>query len=129
MKRRNFILFIFFSIILAGSCTKLNENVGSNLTQGQVSKDSSYAAILLQGVYASLELTFTNFLEIFALSELTTDEAIAPTRANNWDDNGMWRVLHQQKYDPSNVVIHDCFNHLSGVVHAATDMLQYKPSP
>jgi hypothetical protein len=129
MKRRNFILFIFFSIILAGSCTKLNENVGSNVTQGQVATDSSFAALLLQGVYASLEWTFTSFLEVFALSELTTDEAIAPTRGNNWDDNGMWRVLHQQKYDPSNVVIHDCFNHLSGVVHAATDMLQYKPSP
>jgi len=128
MKRRNFILFIFFSIILAGSCTKLNENVGSNVTQGQVATDSSYSAILLQGVYSSLEFTFTSFLEVFALSELTTDEAIAPTRGNNWDDNGMWRVLHQQKYDPSNSVIHDCFNHLSGVVYAATDMLQYKPS-
>jgi len=125
VKNRSFILIIFCSIILAGSCTKLNENVGANLTQGQVSRDSSYAAILLQGVYASLEFTFTSFLEIFPLSELTTDEAIAPTRANNWDDNGQWRVFHQQKYDPNNKIIHDCFNHLSGVVYAATDMLQY----
>ncbi|HYK47574.1 MAG TPA: RagB/SusD family nutrient uptake outer membrane protein, partial [Parafilimonas sp.] len=74
------------------------------------------------------EWTFTSFLEVFALSELTTDEAIAPTRGNNWDDNGIWRVLHQQKYDPNNSVIHDCFKSLSGVVYAATDMLQYKPT-
>ena len=125
MKRSGFILIISF-IVLADSCTKLNEDVGANLTQGQVTTDSSYAAILLQNAYSSLEWTFTGFLEIFALSELTTDEAIAPTRGNNWDDNGMWRVLHQQKYDPSSKVIHDCFISLSGVVYAATDVLQYK---
>ncbi len=125
MKPIKFILFISF-IVLANRCTKLNEDVGANLTQGQVTTDSSYAAILLQSVYSSLEWTFTGFLEVFALSELTTDEAIAPTRGNNWDDNGMWRVLHQQKYDPSSKVVHDCFNSLSGVVYAATEMLQYK---
>jgi len=125
MRRPGFVLFASF-ILLAHSCTKLNEDVGANLTQGQVTTDSSYAAILLQSVYSSLEWTFTGFLEIFPLSELTTDEAIAPTRGNNWDDNGMWRVLHQQKYDPNNKVVHDCFNSLSGVIYAATDMLQYK---
>ena len=125
MKRRGLILFISF-MVLADSCTKLNEDVGANLTQGQVTTDSSYAAILLQNAYSSLEWTFTGFLEVFALSELTTDEAIAPTRGNNWDDNGMWRVLHQQKYDPNSTVVHDCFKSLSGVVYAATDMLQYR---
>jgi hypothetical protein len=128
MKRSRVFLIIFFSIMFADSCTKLNEDVGSNLTQGQVSTDSSYASILLAGVYNSLEIPFTGFLQIFPLSELTTDEAIAPTRANNWDDNGQWRVFHQQKYDPNNAVIHDCFKSLSGVIYAATDMLQYKPT-
>jgi len=126
--KSTFILIMFLSTIFFASCTKLNENVGANATQGQVAKDSSYASILLQGVYSSLEWTFTSYLEIFPLSELTTDEAIAPTRGNNWDDNGQWRVLHQQKYDPNNVVIHDCFKSLSGVIYAATDMLQYKPT-
>ena len=44
---------------------------------------------LLQGVYASLEYTFTSYQEIFPLSDLTTDEAIAPTRGGDWDDNGI----------------------------------------
>ena len=71
----------------------------------------------------------TDFLQVFALSELTTDEAIAPTRGNNWDDNGVWRVLHQQKWDANNDRINVTFNSLGGVVFAATDVLQYHVNP
>lgn len=126
MKYIGLLLFsMLFTII---SCTKLQEKLGGNLSPVQVSADSLAPAILLQGVYNSMEFTFTSYLQVFALSDLTTDEAIAPTRGSNWDDNGQWRVFHQQKYDPNNPVIHDCFNSLSGVVFAATDMLQYKPT-
>ena len=62
------------------------------------------------------------------MSDISTDEAIAPTRGTDWDDNGAWRAFHQQKWDANNTHIHDCFNSLGGVVFAATDMLQYKPT-
>jgi hypothetical protein len=29
-------------------------------------------------------------------SEVSTDEAIVPTRGQDWDDNGVWRRLHTQ---------------------------------
>ena len=111
MKTRKLVFIIFISIVFTCSCKKLNETVGGNLTTGQVANNS--AAELLRGVYASLAPTFTSYLEIFALSDMTTDEAIIPTRGNNWDDNGMWRVLHQHKWDPGNTVIRDCFKSLA----------------
>ena len=61
------------------------------------------------------------------MDELTTDEAIAPTRGGDWDDNGDWRVLHQQKWNSNNSHISDCFNRLNGIAYAATDMLRYHP--
>ena len=128
MKSVRLILFIFLSVMLTCSCTKLNETVGGNLTPGQVNRDSSSATELLKGVYASLEFTFTSYQEIFALSDITTDEAMVPTRGQDWDDNGIWRVLHQQKWDANNGQIHNCFNSLSSAVFAATDLLQYHPS-
>jgi hypothetical protein len=106
-------------------CTKLNETVEGNLTPGQVAQDST-AATLLRSVYASLEKTFTSYVEIFPLSDITTDEAIAPTRGADWDDNGSWRGFHQHTWDANNSHIRDCFNSLGGVVYTATDMLQYK---
>src|SRR5689334_4937496 len=112
MADRKSILFIFLSTTLIYSCTKLHETVEGNLTPGQVATDSSSAAILLQGVYASLEYTFTSYQEIFALSDITTDEAIVPTRGQDWYDDGTWLVLHQHKWDANNGQIHDCFNSL-----------------
>lgn len=126
MKTRKLVFIVFISIVFTCSCKKLNETVSGNLTTGQVANNS--AAELLRGVYASLAPTFTSYLEIFALSDMTTDEAIIPTRGTDWDDNGMWRVLHQHKWNPGNVVIRDCFKSLGGVVFAATDILQYNPN-
>jgi len=38
-------------------------------------------------------------------------------------------VLHQHKWDPNHYIIVKCFKSLGGVVFAATDMLQYNPTP
>src|SRR5664279_1320752 len=118
------ILFIFFSILII-SCTKLNETIGGNLTPGQVSQDTT-ATSLLRGVYRSLEYTFSSYAVIFPLADMSTDEAIGPTRAQIWDDNGIWREFHQQKWQANNSIIHDCFNNLCGIIFTATDLLQYK---
>ncbi len=126
MKTRRSVFIIFIAIVFTCSCTKLHETVSGSLTTGQIANNS--AAELLRGVNAALAPTFTSYLEIFALSGITTDEAIIPTRGNNWDDNGMWRVFHQHKWDPGNVAIRDCFKSLGGVVFAATDVLQYNPN-
>ena len=126
MKTRRLVFIVFIPIVFICSCKKLNETVGGNLTTGQVTNNSS--AELLRGVYASLAPTFTSYLDIFALSDMTTDEAIVPTRGNDWDDNGMWRLLHQHKWDPGHKTIRDCFKSLGGVVFAATDILQYNPN-
>ena len=129
MRTHRLVFIAFFSIVFNCSCKKLNETFGGNLTTGQVaSNPSANTAALLQGVYQSLHLQFTQHEAIFPLSELTTDAGIAPTRAGDWDDNGMFRVLHQHKWDANNFFMSRGFNGLSGTVYAATDILRYNPS-
>ncbi len=124
MKRMILLYSIVFLTSCILGCTKLNEGLGGNLTPAQVAADTNVNS-LMNGVYGSMEFAYCDFLQVFALSELTTDEAIAPTRGNNWDDNGIWRVLHQQKWDANNERINLTFNSLGGIVFAATDVLQY----
>ena len=126
MKILKTVAVLFISLAFTSGCTKLDETVGGSLTTGQIT--NSVTAELLLGVYGSLEYTFTGHEEIFGLSDITTDEAIVPTRGNNWDDNGLWRVLHQHKWEPNHYIIGKCFKSLGGVVFAATDMLQYNPT-
>ena len=109
--RRMVIIAIIFTLALLYSCTKLNETFEGHLTQDQVGGNTSFnTAALLQGVYNTFQNTFTDHTFIFPLTELTTDAAIAPTRGTDWDDNGVWRVLHQQKWDANNMPISIAFN-------------------
>lgn len=119
-------------ILLAGfsfNCTKLEEKFEGDLTASQVAgSGSSNTAALLEGVYASLRSLFTDHQQIFALSELTTDAAIVPTRGPDWDDNGDWRKLHQHRWDATHIRVQQVFNNLSGTVYGATNMLQFNPT-
>ena len=127
MLQKKNILYLFITVVLIQGCNKLEEPFRGDLTEGQVSADSANTASLLLGLYNSLQFPFCSHLVVFPLQELSTDEAIAPTRGQDWDDNGVWRVLHQHKWDANSDKIKECFNALNGISYAATDLLRYHP--
>jgi hypothetical protein len=120
---------LFFSLIslFFVNCTKLNEKFKGDLTDLASSGNANVDA-LLKGVYNNMQGTFQNQDQIYALWEMTTDELIGPTRGPDWDDNGVWRVLHEHKWDGDNVRIRDAFKSLNGISFAATDLLRFNPS-
>jgi hypothetical protein len=128
MAGKIFFLFIFGYTATFSGCKKLDERFLGDTTQGAIASGATNSAILLQSLYNSLESVFTSHLTVFPLQELCTDEAIAPTRGTDWDDNGMWRALHQQKWLSNNEKISECFNSLNGLVYTATDLLRYNPT-
>ena len=111
---------------LANSCQIKEEFPGTVQVGG--GGGSTSPASLLSGVYTAMRNPFQGATQVFALSEVTTDERLMPTRAGDWDDNGVWRQLHQHTWDANHSQVRDAFNNLNGVVYAATDMLQYKPT-
>jgi len=127
MLQKKILLYLAGIIILAG-CTKLDERFLGDTTQGAIASNGGNTGTLLQSLYNNLEAVFTPHLTVFPLQELCTDEAIAPTRGTDWDDNGMWRVLHQQKWVSGNPVISDGFNKLNGLVFASTEFLGFSPT-
>jgi len=106
---------------LANSCS-INEKLQGSLTADQAATGS--AASLLDGVYLTMRSPFQGATQVFALSEVTTDERLMPTRAGDWDDNGVWRALHQHTWDANHDQIRQAFASLGTVVFTATDMLQ-----
>ncbi|HXO73807.1 MAG TPA: hypothetical protein VN824_01230, partial [Puia sp.] len=115
-------------LVTALGCTKLHEKLQGELSPDQISASSSGAASLLQSAYSSMQITYQDQSNFLAMQEMTSDELIGPTRGPDWDDNGVWRVLHAHAWDGDNLHIHDCFDQLSGTVFAATDILRYNPS-
>ncbi|MEO6915346.1 MAG: RagB/SusD family nutrient uptake outer membrane protein [Chitinophagaceae bacterium] len=122
----------YFSIALVAtfmfSCTKLNEKFQGDLTASQVSATASNASALLANAYNSMRSSFQDNALVFCLTELSTDEMLAPTRAGDWDDNGDWRKLHLHRWDGNHIRLRNTFNSLSGAIFASTDVLRFSPS-
>lgn len=115
-------------LLQATNSCSLKEELNGSLNSAGGSGASS-AASLLTGVYNSVRGPFEGNVNAFALSEVTTDERIMPTRGPDWDDNGVWRALHQHTWDANHSQIQNTFNGLNGIVFAATDLLRYNPTP
>ena len=90
-------IFITVSITLLGisACTKLDQKL-----QGSVVLKPSAGNVdaLINATYNDFNGLINNQDQIFSLQENTADECLVPTRGGDWDDNGVWRVLHNHTW-------------------------------
>lgn len=124
MKHIKIWLALFFMMAVF-SCTKLDEKFRSELEQNNSA--SITPAQLLTSAYNTLydDVTQGN---LWNASEITSDEAIAPTRGPDWDDNGLWRALHTQAWNADHDYLAGAFNSLLSSEFAASNVLQFSPS-
>ncbi len=111
-------------------CTKLNENLGSTFTNTQTATalGSQGVGLILQGAYVDLNTPFTAQDNIFSLEENSTDESLVPTRGGDWDDNGVWRVIHNHTWNADHSQVLNVFNNLNKLNFDATNVLAFSPS-
>ena len=98
--------FILFGLCIFAvsfwSCTDLEEQLNDGIPTveaGEVDVQS-----LLDGAYGNLRDLITNDNYAVAFNH-TTDEIAGPTRGRDWDDAGIWRVLHRHSWTPSHAFI------------------------
>ena len=106
------LLFVLGLLSLTESCTKLKETVldessVTGLTEKQIA-DGTIAP-----VYAQLPNIFIH-TGLFALQEITTDEAILPYRGGtDWGDNGIYLDLHRHQTTSNNAPVRNTWNPLT----------------
>ena len=83
-------------LMVGQSCTNLTEVPQDALTPKNAFHTDAEVLAGVAGVYANLRN-----VEFWELNEVTTDEAIVPTRGNDWYDNGTWLELHRQTWTAS----------------------------
>lgn len=112
------------------SCTKLNESLNSSLTNTQTASalGAEGVKLLLQAAYADIGGPFTAQDLVFSLQENTTDESLVPTRGGDWDDNGVWRVVHNHTWNADHSQVLNVFNALNKLNFDATNVLAFNPS-
>ncbi len=109
MKKRIF-LYIIFTTLVSGvisSCTKLDEEVFSEVLPNKFNPTEKDLPSILAPTYASLRTVMCGWQGYFDLQEEAADCIITPVRPNGWDDAGTYRRMHQhtwstQEYQPFN---------------------------
>ncbi|MFY0252954.1 RagB/SusD family nutrient uptake outer membrane protein [Chitinophaga sp. 30R24] len=119
------------TLVIAGCVTftacSLKEKLGSTLTDKQ-SDSLIKADQLLQTAYNNLQMAYQDFSQVWGMSEISTDEAVGPTRGTDWDDNGVWRALHTHSWTPDHAHIQNSFSRLLLEEFSATNVLSFHPT-
>src|SRR6266496_1927320 len=108
MKLKVFIIISIATLVI-GSCTKLDQKLSGSIIYVP---SSSNAASLLNATYNDFGGLWHPQDQMFSLQENTSDESLVPTRGGDWDDNGVWRVLHAHTWTATHGQFITVFNGL-----------------
>src|SRR5579859_2682579 len=124
-----FYVFLTAALAVAG-CTKLNEGLPKQFPYSSSSGGANAGGVLVQAYndFSSTNLFFGQD-QLFSLEENTSDECLVPTRAGDWDDNGVWRTLHTHAWDATHGQSQTVFNNLGTLESDATTVLALGPTP
>jgi hypothetical protein len=126
--------YIRLSLLLAlagvAGCTKLDETYKSTLPADQAAAalGPGGVGLLLQSAYNDLPSEFVGQDQVFSLEENSTDESLVPTRGGDWDDNGVWRVIHNHTWNADHSQVLAVYNGLNKLNFDATNVLAFAPS-
>lgn len=121
------ILSLGFIILILASCTKLDEELFSELDTSQFPENSTQASAITVPPYTPLTQLLDNGGWWFA-QEVTSDEMTAPTRHTDWDDGGKWRVLHQHTWNNETEAINNMwYQYYQGVLLSNEALFRLPP--
>jgi hypothetical protein len=111
-------------LVLAGlaGCTKLTESYKTTIPASQAATVLT-PNLLLTKAYNDIPAPFVGQDEVFSLEENSTDESLVPTRGGDWDDNGVWRVIHNHTWNADHSQVLNVFNNLNSMSYDATNVL------
>ncbi|MCI4666630.1 MAG: RagB/SusD family nutrient uptake outer membrane protein [Bacteroidia bacterium] len=131
MKFFKSILILSLAAFTLAGCTQLEEALRQDLdgdsARTYLNENTDISSLILT-VYDNLDLPYQDQSRFWAMQEHTADEVMGPTRGPDWDDNGIWRQLHNHTWDADHLFIRNTFDELLRAVFNATNVLAFNPS-
>ena len=120
-----YLTLTLFVGILVTSCTDLEvEPTDSRLAEGFTGiQTAELAASQITAMYNNVNGYFGTQANLYALTEVTTDALLVPTRGSDWGDNGIWRQMHQHSWTPEHQYILGVWNEWNGLQLSASEVL------
>jgi len=118
-------IFALVAIFVVSSCTKLEDEIYDGLPAENFPENESQIIALTIPTYQALQ-GFVDWGGWWFAQEITSDEMVAPTRGEHWDDGGKWRYLHEHKWTNNTEVVNTMWStYYDGIFEAnsALDLL------
>jgi len=117
---------MLLTLVFSFSCTDLElESTGTSELAptflGFESNELSDSA--LDQMYNEIRGYIGDQANLYALSEVTTDAQLIPTRGSDWGDNGIWRQLHQHSWTPDHAFITNVWNQWNSLQLSGTRII------
>jgi len=107
------------------SCNLDIDETDSLITEGasDVFNGVENTAGSLDNLYNNISSQIGTQENQYALTEVTSDELLVPTRGTDWGDNGIWRTLHAHTWGPTHAFITNVWNDKNSAVLRATELM------
>lgn len=80
-------------------------------------------AASLTTIYNNISGQAGDQANLYALTEVSTDELVVPTRGTDWGDNGVWRTIHVHTWGPTHPQILAVWNDKNSAVLRCTEVI------
>ncbi|SEC19696.1 Starch-binding associating with outer membrane [Tenacibaculum sp. MAR_2009_124] len=124
------VILMSISLIFTMACTDLEvEQTDSILGEAFDGLDSSESSAQVDDMYNQIRGYIGDQANTFALSEVTTDALLIPTRGSDWGDNGIWRQLHQHSWTPDHAYITNVWNQWNQLQLSGSRVIDDRSAP
>jgi len=113
------------TLVMAFACTDLEvEQTDSTLAPGFTGiATPEEASSQVSAMYNNIRGFVGDQANLFAMSEVTTDALLIPSRGSDWGDNGIWRQLHQHSWTPDHAFITNVWNQWNELQLTASEVI------
>jgi starch-binding outer membrane protein, SusD/RagB family len=122
--QRGHLIPVVLTLVLC-SCSLDIDETDSLITKGgsAVFNGVENPAASVDNLYNNISGQTATQEELYALSEVTSDILVVPTRGTDWGDNGVWRTLHAHTWGPTHRDVTNVWNNKNSAVLRATEII------
>jgi hypothetical protein len=111
IRARLLTLLVAPSVLLSvQACTDLTETPASAITPENFYRNEAEVRAALASVYAQMRFALRDDGDYWAVSEVSSDEMVVPTRGTDWLDGGRWIELDGHAWAPASAAGGDDLN-------------------
>lgn len=110
---------------MLSSCSLEIDETDSLITEGtsDVFNGVENPAGSLDAIFNNISGQAGDQANLYALTEVSTDELLVPTRGTDWGDNGIWRTVHVHTWGPTHNYVVQVWNDKNSAVLRCTEVI------